>query len=424
MQNYLKLFSRCNVYKMSNPFGYEIVKQTFANEKCRLLNSYDEYLQIKEDYKGRGSFKLDYIASCGHEHNVYFNVFKNRKTGVICPACAITRNKGRMKEKLQKDKTEFLRLEYDCIQYFKGLLQHQFDVVKAFDGCKVDVIFKPKSVIEDEWIGIQFKTTHKSKRGYGFHLRTGYDNFIVFCVCGDDKRMWAIPYEHLNGVHKIAIGDNKSKYDQYEVTKNNIANRMMELYNSTPKFDFETLDTPVNIYQQREKEFRKYREAKIDFLTFTNGDMEGTVVDFIIEPGIKVQEKVGGFVKKGNPLFGLAKNNGRRDDGKHKTSKQYDIGDNYIYWLNCEDKKYFYVIPEYVLIEKQFIGNSTEKTHMMCLPKIENQLKNPDFWTNPYLFDYDNIDKVRLLGIIDEVTEYISYQECDESESESDESDA
>jgi hypothetical protein len=57
------------------------------------------------------------------------------------------------------------------------------------------------------------------------------------------------------------------------------------------------------------------------------------------------------------------------------------------------------------------------------LPKIENQLKNPDFWTNPYLFDYDNIDKVRLLGIIDEVTEYISYQECDESEYESDESD-
>ena len=403
---------------MSNPFAYECIKQTFANEKCRLLNSYDEYLQIKEDYKGKGSFKLDYIASCGHEHNVYFNVFKNRKTGVICPACTILRNNGRMKEKLQKDKTEFLKLEYDCIQYFKGLLQEQFDVVKAFDGCKADVIFKPKSIIDDEWIGIQFKTTHKSKRGYGFHMQRDYDNFVILCVCGDDKRMWAIPYEHVNGVCKIAIGDNKSKYDQYEVTKNNIANRMMELYNSTPKFDFETLDTPISIYQQREKEFRKYRESKIDFLTFTNGDMEGTVVDFLIEPGVKVQEKVGCFIDGDRILFGVCKNNGG------KAYKQYDIGDNDIYWLNCDDKKYFYVIPEYVMIEKDYVGTTRNTSYNIKLPKIENQLKNPDFWTNPYLFDYDNIDKVRLLGIIDEVTEYISYQECDESESESDESDA
>ena len=392
---------------MSNPIAYERVKQIFENEKCKLINSYEEFIKIKEDYKDRGSYKLDYIASCGHQHNVFFNVFSGRKTGVICPDCVIVRNKGRMKEKLQENKTEFLKLEYDCIQYFKELLETQFDIIKAFDGCKADVIFKPKTVTSNEWIGIQFKTTNKSKRGYGFHLGKDYDNFIILCICEEDKRMWAIPYEGVIGMVKIAIGDNKSKYDKYEITKETIINKMSELYNSTNKYDFETLDTPINIYQQREKEFRKFREEKIDFMTFVNGDMEGTVVDFIIDPNIKVQEKVGCFIDGDRIMFGLCKNNGRRNDGKHKTNKQYDIGDNDIYWLNCTDKKYFYVIPEYVLIERDYVGTTSNKTYNIKLPKLENQIKKVDYWTNPYLFNYENVDKKRLLQIIDNVSQRI-----------------
>jgi hypothetical protein len=74
-------------------------------------------------------------------------------------------------------------------------------------------------------------------------------------------------------------------------------------------------------------------------------------------------------------MFGLCKNNGRKNDGKHKLNKQYDIGDNNLYWLNCTDKKYFYVIPEYVLIEKDYIGTTTNKTYNIKLPKIENQIQ-------------------------------------------------
>jgi len=47
------------------------------------------------------------------------------------------------------------------------------------------------------------------------------------------------------------------------------------------------------IYQQREQEFYKYRESKIDFLTFAYNDMEGQVFDFTID-NLKIQEKVGG----------------------------------------------------------------------------------------------------------------------------------
>ena len=42
---------------MSNPIAYERVKQIFENEKCKLINSYEEFIKIKEDYKDRGSYK-------------------------------------------------------------------------------------------------------------------------------------------------------------------------------------------------------------------------------------------------------------------------------------------------------------------------------------------------------------------------------
>jgi hypothetical protein len=33
------------------------------------------------------AYKINYIASCGHQHIVFYNVFKSRGTGIICPNC-------------------------------------------------------------------------------------------------------------------------------------------------------------------------------------------------------------------------------------------------------------------------------------------------------------------------------------------------
>lgn len=54
---------------------------------------------------------------------------------------------------------------------------------------------------------------------------------------------------------------------------------MNELYFITSKFNFDILDKPINIYQQREQEFRKYRERIIDFIKFDYPFMEGTNYD-------------------------------------------------------------------------------------------------------------------------------------------------
>ena len=65
-------------------------------------------------------------------------------------------------------------------------------------------------------------------------------------------------------------------------SKDDIINKLNELYNNTSKLSFEKLNTPINIYQQREQTFRKYREEKIDFIKFDYDNMEGTVYDFKI----------------------------------------------------------------------------------------------------------------------------------------------
>jgi hypothetical protein len=206
--------------------------------------------------------------------------------------------------------------------------------------------------------------------------------------------MWLIPENIIQNQTKVSIGFNKSKYNIYKVTKDSIVNRLFELYNITSKFDFDILNTPINIYQQREKDFCKYRESKIDFIKFDYDEMEGTAYDFKIG-NYKIQEKVTKMRDENKFIFFICKKNGY----SNKTSnKQYDIGDNDFYWLNCENKKTFFVIPEQILVEKQLVGNI--KNTLFLKVTIKDTLHPSSAWLQPYMFDYDNIDKDRLLNII------------------------
>ena len=57
----------------------------------------------------------------------------------------------------------------------------------------------------------------------------------------------------------------------------------------------------------------------------------------------------------------------------------------------------FYVILEAVLIEKGFVGKNSIKQKLYVSPTNKNTA-----WCNEYLFDYDNIDKNKLLQIINQ----------------------
>ena len=371
-------------------YDYEKTCAKFLEVNCKITDTKEEY---EERNKDKQFSKCNYIASCGHQHIVFINVFFSRKTGLVCPSCKNKENANKKKEEMKDDKLKYLKTELNCMNYFKEICKG-FEIHKAFDGCKADLIARPFNTKEDKWIGIQVKTTERNRNHYEFGLQQTYNDYLILCICNEDKRIWLFPYEELNGITKIHIGA-KSKYNNYEITNN--LDKLNEYYHITKKFTYEELDKPLCIYTEREKEFYRYRESKIDFLKFTYNDMEGMVYDFKIGDK-KVQEKVGCIDKVKNVnVFSLWKNNGILNGNRNH--KCYDIGDNDYYWLNADDKNLFYVLPEKILIEKGYIGCSGKKQF-----KINPKITSHNQWIQPYKFNYtlfELVDKNRLLSILE-----------------------
>lgn len=371
---------------------YEHVVNKFLDKKCVVTMDKAEFMQV---YKN-STCKIKYNAVCGHHNTVSYKNFITLNQGINCPKCVNKNSGAKLKELYSDDnKLSSLKQELKCINYFKELTADHFTTIKAYDGCKADIVVKPIDVIEDLWLGIQVKTTNKKteRSQYYFRLNTGkYDNCLILCMCDEDKKMWLIPYEEVKGLKTIGVAQ-KSKYNIYEVNEENLMEKLHYYYTLINKYEFKTLDTPTSKSQQQEQEYCKIRESTIDFVTFTRNGMEGMVYDFMIG-NKKVQEKVGTMTHD-NPnsfSFNLSKYD-CRVDGKCK-QQCYEEGDNDLYWLHCKNGK-FYVIPEDILIENGHIGKDCIKEKLYVSPTNQNTE-----WCNEYLFDYNNVDKERLLAIL------------------------
>jgi hypothetical protein len=375
---------------------YENVIEEFNKQNCKLLTTKEEYIDILKNTKN--VYRLNYIASCGHKHIVFYNVFKSRGTGIVCPSCKNKKIGDDKKEKMKNNemsKTSTIEQEYKFINQIQLFLKNDFEIIKAFDGCNIDIIFKPKNIIDNKWVGIQVKTTNVRHLTYSFHINNIYKNCLILLYCVEDNKMWLIPENIIGEQKKISIGYNKSKYNIYQINENTVINKLNELYNNTTNFEFDKLNTPTCIYQQREQIFRNFREEKINYIKFEYHEIEGTVYDFKIE-NYKIQEKVTKIDDKNKCCFQLCKNNGLINGKQNQI--QYDIGDNDFYWLNCDNKKTFFVIPESILIKKGIIGNKIENNNKQTLKiTVKKELHNKSSWLQIYMFDYENIDKDRLL---------------------------
>ena len=377
---------------------YENIIEEFNKNNCKLLTTKEEHIEILNLTK-KGNYRLNYTASCGHNHIVFYNVFKSRGTGIICPSCKNKQIGNEKKEKIKNNeitKISTIEQENTFITKICDVFHNDFEIIKAFDGCNVDIIFRPKNITEDNWVGIQVKTTNARHLTYGFHINNLYKDCLLLFYCCEDESMWLIPENIIGNQQKVSIGYNKSKYNIYKVTKDNIINKLNELYVITSKFNYEILNTPNCIYQQREKEFRKYREEKINFIKFNYENMEGTVYDFKIGD-FKIQEKVT-IISNDKCRFQLCKNNGIINNKRNQI--QYDNGDNDFYWLNCDNKKTFFVIPEKILIDRGIIGNNIDKKSQFIKITIKEILHIKSSWLQHYMFDYENIDKDKLLNIL------------------------
>ena len=384
---------------------YENIVNEFTNKGCQIITTKEEHCEILKSFK-KGSYKLNYIASCGHNHNVFYNVFKSRNTGVICPSCKnkeIGKNKKNKIENNEMSKIYTTEQEFKFIKEFQELAKNEFNTIKAFDGCNIDLMFKPNNLLQDEWVGIQVKTTGVRHLTYSFHINNIYKNCLILLYCVEDKSMWIIPENIIGNQKKISIGFNKSKYDIYKINEECLINKLNELYIQTSKFNFDIINTPTNIYQQREQIFRKYREEKINFIKFQYDEMEATVYDFKIG-NLKIQEKVTIINKITNEcLFILCKNKGQIN--KKQNLIQYDIRDNDFYWLNCDNKQIFFVIPEKILIDKGYIGNKIENNNKQNIKiTIKEEMHYRSKWLEPFMFNYKTINqdsnKNRLLDLL------------------------
>ena len=165
--------------------SYENVIEEFSNRNCKLLTTKEDYVVIPKNKP----YKLNYIASCGHTHTVFYNSFKSRETGVICPSCKNKEIGNNKKIKMQNNeisKTFTIEQEHSFIMKFDELINNNFEIIKAFDGCNVDLIFRPKNITEDKWVGIQVKTSNVRHLTYSFHMNNNYKECLLLFYCNED----------------------------------------------------------------------------------------------------------------------------------------------------------------------------------------------------------------------------------------------
>jgi hypothetical protein len=383
--------------------SYHDVVQTFAAKKCRVLTTADEYAEILTEAKQKGqssNFKIRYIASCGHEHCVFHNVFKHRNTGIICPDCKCKSNgeKAAAKVNTTEDGQDWSHLMLDeSIDFLKDELDGIFDFKKTYEGCLAHFVLRPVGqTTYDSWMKVHVSTTSTTDVGYSFHLTNKCIECVIILHSPKDNKIWLLNGNDINTV-KVSIGKSKSKYSEFEVSgKEGMVARLTEFYNILPKFPFEVCDIPIGYFGMREHAFRLFRESQIDFLDFEQNARNNVVFDFKIN-GKRVQEKVGSETDGENQIaFKISKRKGHG-------FQPYVQGDNDFYWLNFPDKITFFVIPEAELILHGII-----KTETNSIKGGKYISLNPTYagskhsWANAYKFSYVDLDIVKL-------TEMFSY---------------
>ena len=252
---------------------YSEVFNYFNSKQCHLLTDKEEYILLTKTKKIP---KLRYIASCSHENEVHFNVFKSRNTGVICPLCRTKENKE--KQLGNASKTEIGQSirqnnEEKCIDYFIEIIKIQYKYKKTSEGCLSDLIIKPINQMNDLWLKIQVKTTLKCLKGYSFNnsRRCFYKDCLIICICWEDKKMWLFNGNDMT-LSKISIGYNKSKYSDNEINKENIFQNLKTYYNKIKLSSYEDANEPICLNGKKEMEFKKLRiqHVKCNFTDVSN----------------------------------------------------------------------------------------------------------------------------------------------------------
>ena len=370
---------------------YESIRKTFADHECQLLTTYETYIENKLDKTKYPQFKI--IAICGHiVPNCWFHMFKYRGTGLLCKDCTDNNHKEH-NTNLQVDavicKDTFNNytfiIENNSIELIRKYSQNYIKLHKTNECCLADIMIQPMNIEQNKWLPIQVKATLVGRHNiYSFGVYNKYPNMLIILICIEDEKFWIINGNTVLNQCKISIGMKKSnKYSKFCVNKEQLGNKLVELYNSNmyEYYTREYINTPITLCCQLEQQYRYMREMYLPNIEFIYSKLPQQVYDFTIN-GKKVQEKLAHHYKNKNPSTRLTKN-------KHGIKNQpYELGNNDYYWINMPDKIHFYIIPEYILEKENII--STKITKGNCSITFSNN------WTLPYRYVYttSNIEDI------------------------------
>ncbi len=324
----------------SQRYTYEKVKSVIEKEGCELITSQAEHNEKKMTTKSLLSVKM----CCSHVTSCSLNTFQRRRH-YKCETCIFDH----MKVSAYDNDTrvaESNKLEAAAFDYIKNNISMVFDVKKTHEGCLTDMIIKPKNILEDEWAGIQIKSSSNNKSQISFGKIDKYPDIVVVCVSFPERKVWVFQGNGLLGKKTISIGKKKSKYDEHETDVDDLTGKLLGLYQITIKRkSMSEYLTPVTPTQKKEHEYRLRREILLHWCDFEYPKVDGTKYDVIIN-GYKIQDKTGIAAVRGlNTYYYCNIANG------------YIKNDNHYYWINMPDNT-FYIIPqEYLLMEDNTIKN-------------------------------------------------------------------
>jgi hypothetical protein len=369
---------------------YNLLSELCISKGCKIITTEQEFNNMdRRD-------KINIISKCGHISNDIFIDGLKRNQYILCKDCVL---KNHINFNNNNSLFNTMQIEADSIKIIKEALI-TIILEKNVEGCKGDVFIKPNKIEENKWLSIQIKSTiKKNKNGYycfSFH-KNNYENNIIICVAIEEKKIWIMDNNIINGINKIACGASESKYNQYEVKIEDLNKALKKFYKEYTSYHNtkENLNIPISKTQKKEHQYRLLRKSKINYLKFIEPEINNTTFDFTIN-NYKIQEKVAyiAVYSKKNVIYNYYIASFRKRNGK-KANKTYDAKDNDYYWINLENINKFLLIPDEKMIEKKLVNVENKKECILSMPiNID-----ASHWLYDYLYDYEKDNKEKLLEL-------------------------
>lgn len=372
---------------------YDSVVKYFREHGCELYTTNEEYDTFKNPTKSKVSFK----ATCGHDNTVTLTNFYSKKTGLVCKNCVY--KKISEKAKLQpKESKDYFGQEFEGFKILRDAISYEFDIINTVEGCNADVLIKPKYELADKWMLLQMKTTKQKGHGlYSFSLRAyiTYENCEMLFICLDERKIWLLDGNSIMYQNKVNIGlTSRSEYYKYQIDINNLQEILHLKYCTSKRFSSKFGNTPVSLNAQQEQKYNMFLEETMPYLNITYPDIQGSKTDAFIN-NFRIQFKVASL-RHGNYAAFMSSNHRITSfDNIRYVRSYYKKKDNNFYWVWLKnDFVKFYIFPEAVLIERNYILDGDAKTTIRTISITDGN------WTDAYKYHVDDAySKNKLLTL-------------------------